>query len=329
MTNPTDYPIVEKKVPTFYFVGVTTSKSSIMKVFPRWMEVLGRTDVVIEGIDHKLHDDPEAYRATVAQIKYDPLSLGGLVTTHKINLLNAARDMFDELHSSSELIGETSCISKRGGKLRAHAKDPITGGMSLDAILGDGYFGRTGGHMLCFGAGGSGKALSLHLMEKEDPVDRPERIVITNRSPGKLVALEEMVKKVGTDIEFEYVQNTDPKVNDGLMEKLPEGSVVINATGMGKDLPGSPITDEGIFPMNGVSWEINYRGELDFWHQSKAQEESRNLTIEDGWLYFLHGWTQVIAEVLDIDLDEETFEKLGDAAADLRPELVYKPQTGA
>ena len=28
------YPITTKTVPTFYFIGVTTSKSSIMKVFP-------------------------------------------------------------------------------------------------------------------------------------------------------------------------------------------------------------------------------------------------------------------------------------------------------
>ena len=27
-----------------------------------------------------------------------------------------------------------------------------------------------------------------------------------------------------------------------------------------------------------------------------------NLTIEDGWVYFLHGWTQVIAEVFHIEL---------------------------
>ena len=67
----TNYPIVTKTVPTFYFVGVTTGKSSIMKVFPRWMEAWGRPDVIIEGIDHAIHDDPENYRATVAQIKYD------------------------------------------------------------------------------------------------------------------------------------------------------------------------------------------------------------------------------------------------------------------
>jgi shikimate 5-dehydrogenase len=84
-----------------------------MKVFPRWMEALGRPDVVIEGIDHLIHDEPEQYRHTVAQLKYDPLSLGGLVTTHKIDLLTAARDMFDELHESAHLTGEVSSISKR------------------------------------------------------------------------------------------------------------------------------------------------------------------------------------------------------------------------
>ena len=41
---------ISKTVPTFYFIGVTTTKSSIMKVFPLWMKVLGRPEVVIEGM---------------------------------------------------------------------------------------------------------------------------------------------------------------------------------------------------------------------------------------------------------------------------------------
>src|SRR5262245_12428019 len=75
------YHVVKKTVPTFYFIGVTTGKSSSRKVFPLWMRVLGREEVVMEGIDFKIHDEPESYRKIVAQIKYDPLSLGGLVTT--------------------------------------------------------------------------------------------------------------------------------------------------------------------------------------------------------------------------------------------------------
>jgi len=45
--------------------------------------------------------------------------------------------------------------------------------------------------------------------------------------------------------------------------------------------------------------------------------------VEDGWLYFLHGWTQVIAEVLHIDIEGDLFEQLGDIAEELRPTLVY------
>ena len=69
--------IVTKSVPTFFFIGVTTSRSSIMKVFPLWMEALGHPEVVIEGVDLALHDAPERYRRAVAQImghNVEPLS---------------------------------------------------------------------------------------------------------------------------------------------------------------------------------------------------------------------------------------------------------------
>jgi shikimate 5-dehydrogenase len=317
--------LATKTAPTFYFVGVTTQKSSIMKVFPRWMEILGRPDVVIEGIDHPIHDNPDNYRRTVQFIKTDPLSLGGLVTTHKIDLLEASWDLFDKLHDSAQLTGEVSSISKYDGKLWGHAKDPLTAGLSLDAVLGKQYFKTTGGLVLCFGAGGSGKAIALHFINKQKRGDRPNKIVITNRSLKRLEKLANMVEHLHTDIVFEYIQNADPLMNDSLMQTLPPGSLVINATGMGKDTPGSPVTDAGIFPINGVAWEINYRGQLDFWHQAKAQEGSRNLYVEDGWLYFLHGWTQVIAEVLHIQIDEETFNQLAIIAEDLRPLLEFKP----
>ncbi len=304
--------------PTFYFIGVTTKKSSIMKVFPEWMKVLGRTEIAIEGIDLKIHDSPEAYRNTVAQIKSDPLSLGGLVTTHKIDLYNAAHDMFEFLDPYAQICGELSCISKQDGRLEGHAKDPITAGLSLDAILSPGYFGRTGSNVLCFGAGGSGVATALHLISKKDPADRPKQFIFTNRSQWRLDHAREMVRQLNTDIQFEYICTENPTINDQVMQSMPPHSVVINATGMGKDTPGSPITNQGIFPEHGIAWEFNYRGELDFLHQAKAQKQSRQLTIEDGWLYFLHGWTQVVAQVLHLDLTPELFQKLAQAAETVR-----------
>lgn len=312
------YQIETKQVPTFYFIGVTTKKSSIMKVFPLWMKELGREDIVMEGVDCLIHDKPEVYRQAVAQIKYDPNSLGALVTTHKIDLLTAARDMFDYLDPYAMITDEISSISKLEGRLEGHAKDPITSGSSLDAIIGKDYFGRTGGEVLCFGAGGSAIATLLHLINKKDAADRPKRFVFVNRSQGRLDHAREMVSKLETDIASEYICNSDPAVNDKIMSGMPPFSVVINATGMGKDTPGSPVTWDGQFPMNAIAWEFNYRGELDFMHQALAQVESRKVLVEDGWVYFVHGWTQVVAQVLHFDLTPELFDRLKKAAETVR-----------
>jgi shikimate 5-dehydrogenase len=294
-----------------YFIGVTTGGSSIRQVFPLWMRELGRPDVVLEGVDLKIHDRPEAYRAVVARIKYDRLALGALVTTHKIDLFEASRDLFDWVDPYAEICGEVSSISKHAGRLEGHAKDVITAGRALDALLGDAYFGRTGGHVLCFGAGGSAAATLLYLMDRPQRADRPRRFVVVNRSAPRLDRLRAMVEGRSTDIEVTYRHNAEAAQNDALMAGLPPGSVVINATGMGKDTPGSPITDAGLFPLDGVAWEFNYRGELSFLHQARRQRESRRLRVEDGWVYFLHGWTEVIAQVLHRPIAGALFERLG------------------
>jgi shikimate 5-dehydrogenase len=162
-------------------------------------------------------------------------------------------------------------------------------------------------------------AISVYLAGLKDRADRPQKFIAVNRSPGRLDALKEIVAQLNTDIEFEYILNEDPVENDALMAKLPPGSMVINATGMGKDRPGSPVTDAGVWPQDGLVWELNYRGELDFMHQARRKADSYHLTIEDGWVYFLHGWTQVVAEVFDVELTPELFRQLDDAASELSP----------
>ncbi len=127
-----------------------------------------------------------------------------------------------------------------------------------------------------------------------------------------------MAAQLDTDITVEPVLNSDPSHNDTLLAALPAGSLVINATGMGKDTPGSPITAAGLFPRNGIAWEFNYRGELDFLQQALRQQQLRNLHVEDGWIYFLHGWSQVVAQVLHVDLTPDLFAKLNAAASAAR-----------
>jgi shikimate 5-dehydrogenase len=132
--------------------------------------------------------------------------------------------------------------------------------------------------------------------------------------------MQRMVEQYNTDIQVEYILSNDPQRNDDIMAGLPAGSIVINATGMGKDTPGSPVTNEGVFPQNGIAWEFNYRGELDFMHQALRQTESRNLRVEDGWVYFLYGWTQVIAQVLHTPIEGELFDRLAEVAEVIRPQ---------
>ena len=40
--------------------------------------------------------------------------------------------------------------------------------------------------------------------------------------------------------------------------------------------------------------------------------------MEDGWLYFVHGWTQVIAQVFHITIDAALFKRLEQIADSIR-----------
>lgn len=288
--------------PMLYFIGVTTAKSSIMKVFPAWAAHLGLEDAAIKGIDFPLHADPNQYRAAVDFIKHDPLSLGALVTTHKIDLYKACRDQFDEIDPHARFMGETSCLSKRDGRLLCHAKDPISSGLALDAFIPTGYFAETKAELFSMGAGGSTIALTWHMMRKERGLDRPSRIIVSNRSAARLEEIRRIHAELRSGVPTVYVLAPDPSDNDAVVQRLKPGSLVINATGLGKDAPGSPLTDAVRFPEHGMAWDLNYRGDLVFLDQARAQQSAKSLKIEDGWTYFIHGWTQVIAEVFHIDI---------------------------
>ncbi|MEO8393052.1 MAG: shikimate dehydrogenase [Chloroflexota bacterium] len=301
-------------MPTIYFVGVTTAQSSIMRVFPRWAEILGLR-AEIRGYDLPLDAPAESYRRIVTHIRHDSMALGALVTAHKISLLEAARDLFDYLDDSARLCGEVSSISKQAGALEGHAKDPISSRLAWQAFVPPGYWGDHDAHVLCLGAGGAAIAIVAAVAGLENEADRPRKFIVVDRAAARLAFLQAIVAKLDTEIEFEYRLNENSRQNDALLAALPAASLVINATGMGKDRPGSPVTHAGVFPAQGLVWELNYRGELDFLQQAKRQAHQLNLTIEDGWVYFLHGWTQVIAQVFHLDLTPQLFAELDRAAS--------------
>ena len=288
--------------PTLWFIGVTTAQSSIMRVFPQWARHLGLGDAEMRGIDLKLHDRPERYREVVAFLKADPMTRGALVTTHKLDLYAAARDLFDEIDPMARLMEETSCLSRRDGRLICHAKDPVSSGLAMDGFLPPGHFAQTGAEVFSMGAGGSTIALTWHLAQAARGADRPSRIIVSNRSPARLAHLAAIHARLGHGIAVDCVLAPRPQDNDAVLARLRPGAVVINATGLGKDAPGSPLSDAAVFPERAIAWDLNYRGDLVFLDQARAQAGARGMQVEDGWTYFIHGWTQVIAEVFGIPI---------------------------
>jgi shikimate 5-dehydrogenase len=139
-------------------------------------------------------------------------------------------------------------------------------------------------------------------MRSERGLNVPSRIIVSNRSQARLDEIRRIHGQIPTTARLDYVLARDPRDNDAVVASVKPGSLVINATGLGKDAPGSPLTNGVQFPERAIVWDLNYRGNLIFLDQARAQEKARHLQIEDGWTYFVHGWTQVIAEVFHIDI---------------------------
>lgn len=298
------------------FVGVTTGSSSIMKVFPLWADILGLPTRRLIGHDLPMDASPEQYRALVEQIRDDPRHRGALVTTHKMNVYAAASDLFDELDPFAVSCSEISSVAKRGTRLSGRAKDPITVDLALNDFLPADHFATTGAEVVILGAGGSGTALSWALSERDDA---PAKVIVTARDDAKLEHLREVHRQHGTrDGLVEYVRTDTVDDAASLVAAAPRDSLIVNATGLGKDRPGSPLPDDAVFPDDAYVWEFNYRGSLEFLHQARAQKAARNLHVIDGWRYFIHGWSQVVADVFELELTPEIVEQLAQAAEDVR-----------
>jgi shikimate dehydrogenase len=295
-----------------YFVGVTTQASSIMGLFPIWADLLG-LEAEVAGYDLPIGATSDQYRDCIERLCEDDAMSGALVTTHKAAVFEHAHDMFDELDSYAHLCREVSCIARRDGRLLGWAKDPITAGLALEHLVGPEYWQRSDGHVVCFGAGGAGLAIAAYLLTQKH---RPRRVTLVDRDARRVELAREVQAQLAVGDHLRALLHTDVTDNDRLVGESPAGSLVINATGMGKDTPGSPITRAAEFPPGSIAWDLNYRGELEFLEIAAEQAPARDVRVSDGWRYFLHGWTEVIAEVFEFDLTQARFDDLATAAGD-------------
>ena len=301
----------------FWFIGVTTGQSMIMRLFPIWADVLGIHGTRMHGVDLPPGVEAQKIRETVNELRANPDVLGALVTTHKLAVWQEASYLFDKVDEHATRLQEISCISKdKNGKLIGHAKDPITSGKAMESILGKNHWQvHPKAEAMVLGCGGAGTAIFEQLLSGEQ-----------GNEPQKITGLEynrERLEKVRNDFSNSkklILKESEPsgETAAGIITRLPPNSLIVNATGMGKDLPGSPVPESIDFPEHVIVWELNYRGRLEFYWHAKEQEGSRKLQVHDGWNYFMLGWSSVIEEVFHFELTEPLMNQLKKSANLLR-----------
>ncbi len=303
---------------TMIFVGVTTGGSRIHRIFPAWAELMGIAPARLIGLDLPVDVGVEPVRAAIRRIAEAPNVRGALVTTHKIAVHHHARDLFTAFDRNADWLGEVSAVVKTEAGLVGHAVDVDTAGLALDRIVARSHWSRhPEAEALVLGSGGAGLALVAHLLGRSAG-ERPSKVLLCDIDEGRLADAREALARRDESGLVSYGRAGDAAASDALVAALPPHSLVVNATGLGKDRPGSPLTPAVRFPEQGVVWEFNYRGPRDFLVQAQGCRERDRLTVEDGWTYFLFGWAHVMALVFGVSLDDALFARLEAAAQPMR-----------
>jgi shikimate dehydrogenase len=310
----------------FYFIGVTTGQSAMARILPLWAKNLD-INLNLIGIDLPLDADPSRYRKAVLDLKEDTKAIGSVVTTHKLKTFEHASDLFTEFDALAELTREVCMIRKHGSHLAGlSTPDCLSITLSLKSMLGKNYWREHVSDVLCFGAGGIARAIALSLLcdfESLSPLTtkhpfKPRKLHLVDIEQRQLQSIRSLLEPLRDNMDIQYVCQSKAEDNVQILAHLPKGSLIVNATGMGKDRPGSPLSDQASFPANSIIWDLNYRGERQFLKQARSQELEKSLQIHDGWLCFMHGWTQALQLALQQTFPPDQFRQLFEIAEPFR-----------
>jgi shikimate dehydrogenase len=309
--------------PLCVFVGISTAGSGIHNVYPSWAPLFAPGSV-LRGLDFPEHASPRQYRDVVTAMAANPDIGSAVITSHKLRLYQACHDMIDIGDPLARLTREINCLDVTG-HLRGFARDPL----SLQALLGAACDGPPiiGRPMVCIGAGGSATALLLAVGLDLDATladGRPApssagarpHLTIVGRTAESLDALDRVRRQSqipASAVTFRHAP--DARTTGDIVAAAPPGSVIINATGLGKTAPGSPLPGQARFPPSAIAWDFNYRGPLTFLRQARQA----GITQMDGWPYFVAGWTAALSAVTATRFTARLLAEAGTAASPHAP----------
>ena len=289
-----------------WFVGVRTQGSSAVAAFPDWLRALG-LDGGLETIDLPLDSPAEAYRSLVRRLRDSPEVRGMVVTAHKARLFEEAAAELDELDGMASLCREISVVRRDGDRLAGSAIEPQSVAGALAEIVPPSHWAETGGRLLVLGAGATTTALLVHLYALGD-TDAPSAVGLVDVRAERAEALRDALERWRPGLD---VLTPTPEEAIAVLRGLPPGSLVVNATGLGKDRPGSPLPSPAPWPRGALVWDLNYRGELEFLEDARRAADELGLRVHDGWGLFVHGWSEALGCLLGRRLTEAELTALG------------------
>jgi shikimate dehydrogenase len=308
------------------FVGVSTSGSLAHAVFDSWAAELGQP-WTLRGIDVPADAPPAAFRGLVSAMRANPAVQGAVITAHKLRVYRACGQDLERRDWLAEVTHEINALAT-GQALGGYARDALSLARVLPTLI------RSAGavtardlHVLCLGAGGAATALLLALHLDTDPggdrpasprprADPPASVTFTDVDPRALADLRSVAARAGiAESRLSFIRVREPADSDVLVARLPSPAVVINATGLGKDAAGSPVTGAARFGPAVLAWDLNYRGDLLFLRQAAAA----GAATMDGWDYFVAGWAGGLTAIAQTAFTTDVLTRFTQAAAPYRP----------
>lgn len=279
------------------FVGVATGGSRIHREFPAWAGRLGRPEWTLRGVDLPVTAPAGAYRELVAAVAANPNVAGAVVTSHKLRMHRAAAALLGRTDVFAKLMLEVNALARvDDGVVDGFARDPV----ALAAVLK--RFDLAGRDVVVYGAGGAGTALLLALtldVEATLTAGAPVRrgggglrsVTVIDTDDGAPAALRATADRCGLLDERLHLTRAATA-----SAAVPPDALVVNATGLGKDRPGSPLPPGAVLPPSATAWDFNYRGDLTFLAEARAQ----GVEAVDGGDYFVAGWGAALTAIAGV-----------------------------
>lgn len=300
-----------------HFLGITTGGSAVRKVFPAWMGLLG-IDAELTTTDLPAGSSAASYRDFFGMIRDDPAALGAVITAHKTAVYGHAADLFTYIDQPSHQFEEISVVSRNARGLDGTVVEPKSITTTLEQMGGRERLLGPDRDVAIFGAGGTAVSLLAVLSSTQWPTAcRPRQVHLVDVSLDRLQHAYGLATSGENPLQVEMLHSPGSiQLSD--LGQMPDGSLIINATGLGKDKPGTPFALPARWPHAAHVWDLNYRGELLALEEARNAAPEKNLTAHDGWLLFINGWAEALSRIFNMHIHHELRGQMNQLAQEVR-----------